>query len=273
MSLLQSIILGIIQGLTEFLPISSSGHLVILPYLLRWELPAESVFFDVLVQVATLLAVFINFWSDMVNIGRAFILGLLQRRPFATPMSRLGWFLILASFPAAIIGLTLRDVVKSVFVSPPVAAVYLLVTAALLTLAERLGKREKKFATISWRDAIWIGIFQALAIFPGISRSGATISAGMMRNLKRTAAARFSFLMSIPIMLAAGVGAGAEIAEHPDWFTLLPSFIPGFLAAAIVGYLSIRWLLKYLARFPLYLFAIYCAALGFVTLLLFYSGY
>ena len=247
MTLLQSIILGIVQGLTEFLPVSSSAHLVLVPYLLEWDIPAEQAFvFNVLVQVATLVAVIAYFWKDLIAILRG-----LAGRPAATqairePAARLGWFILLATLPAGVIGLAIKDLVEQAFASPIAIAGFLLVTAGLLVIAERAGKRNRALEALNWIDALWIGFGQAIAIFPGVSRSGATITAGMTRDLQRPAAARFAFLMSIPIMLAAGLLAALDLLEIPDFAQLLPVFIPGFIAATITGYLSIRWLLGFL---------------------------
>jgi undecaprenyl-diphosphatase len=267
MTLLQSILLGIIQGLTEFLPISSSGHLVIVPYLLGWDIPpTEAFIFNVLIQVATLLAVIVYFWSDLLKIGQAWVLGLLHKAPFQDPLARLGWYLILATLPAGVIGLALKNVVEQAFASPAATAFFLLATAFMLWVAERVGKRTRSLDSLNWKDALWIGFAQALAIFPGLSRSGATITGGMTRDLKRPEAARFSFLLSIPIMLAAGLVASLDLVKLPNLTSLLPTFIPGFIAAALVGYLSIRWLLGYLGRRPLYVFALYCAVFGIAIL-------
>jgi undecaprenyl-diphosphatase len=269
MTLLQSILLGIVQGLTEFIPVSSSAHLVIVPYLFGWQIPAAEAFiFDVLVQVATLAAVIVYFWQDLWSILRAWVSGLLHRAPFQDAQARLGWYLILASVPAGVFGLLVKDAVESAFASPVATALALFVTAGLLLAAERLGKRTRPMQSLNWKDALWIGSAQALAIFPGVSRSGATIAGGMGRDLQRPPAARFAFLMSVPIMLAAGGLATLDLLEMPGFASLLPVFIPGFLAAALTGYLSIRWLLGYLARRPLTVFAVYCAGLGLLTLLI-----
>ncbi len=269
MTLLQTILLGIIQGLTEFLPISSSGHLVILPRLLGWNLPAQDAFiFDVLVQVATLLAVIAYFWNDLWRIARAFARGAVRRRPFEEADSRMGWYLILATIPAGAVGLLIKDQVEAAFASPRAAGAFLLLTAALLTAAERLGKRSRGMETFSWGDALAMGAAQVLAIFPGVSRSGSTIVGGMLRDLERPAAARFSFLMSVPVMLAAGALALKDLLALPHLAQVLPPFLAGFAAAAIVGYWSIRWLLGYLTRHSLYAFAVYCALLGLLVLAL-----
>jgi undecaprenyl-diphosphatase len=268
MTVFQSILLGIVQGLTEFLPVSSSGHLVIVPHLLGWHIPANDAFvFDVLVQVATLVAVFAYFWRDIIGIIQAFLLGLIHRQPFADPLSREGWLIILATIPAGVIGLALKHAVEQAFSSLLATAIFLFVTAFLLLLAEWVGKRSRTIAQLSWAGALWIGLFQALAIFPGVSRSGATIAGGMTRDLQRPEAARFSFLMAIPIMLAAGLAASLDLIKIPNLGALLPAFIPGFITAAIVGYLAIRWLLRYLTSHPLYIFSIYVALLGLVALI------
>ena len=271
MNLLQSIILGIVQGLTEFLPISSSAHLVLVPYLLGWEFPENVAFvFDVLVQVATLFGVITYFWKDLIAILAAMWRGLLAKDLFGEPQARLGWLLLVATVPAGLFGLLVKDAIEAAFSNPAMTAVFLFVTAGLLVIAERVGKRSRELQQLTWWDAIWIGLFQAAAVFPGISRSGATIAGGMTRNLDRPPAARFSFLMSIPIMLAAGLLASTDLAQTPELTSLLPVFIPGFIAAGVVGYLSIRWLLHYLIRHPLYVFAIYCIGLGTLTLIVYW---
>ncbi len=268
MTLLQSIILGIIQGLTEFLPISSSAHLVIAPYIFGWQIPAQEGFiFDVLVQLGTLLAVIFYFRKDLYQIIVAVINGLIHRRPFSDSMSRLGWLLILATIPAVIAGVLFKDMVERAFGSPFAAGLFLLGTAALLVIAERVGKRNRSINTISWLDALIAGLFQAVSLLPGISRSGSTITGGMIRNLDRPSAARFSFLMSVPVMIGAGALALVDLIKSPSFTAQIPTLIVGFIAAAIVGYLSIRWLLSYLVKHPLYFFAIYCMALSIITII------
>lgn len=275
MSIFQSIILGIVQGLTEFLPISSSGHLVLVPYLLGWDIPeADAFIFDVLVQVATLAAVFAYFWEDLLTIASQMIQGLLKKEPFREPYARLGWLLLLSTLPAGVLGFLMKDMVEQAFASPRATAFFLFGTAILLLIAERAGKRSLELEEIRWQDALWIGFFQFLAVFPGVSRSGATIAGGMTRNLKRPAAARFAFLMSIPIMLAAGLMATVDLIQLGNTLSnsggsfaqLLLVFTPGFISAAVVGYLSIRWLIGYLKHHPLYIFAIYCTFLGLLIL-------
>jgi undecaprenyl-diphosphatase len=220
----------------------------------------------VLVQVATLIGVFGYFWRDIVAIVAAVLRGLATRRPFGDPLARLGWNIVLATIPAGLIGLTLKDTIESAFNNPLATALFLLGTAVLLIVAERAGDRVYSIEEVGWKDALLIGFFQALAVFPGVSRSGATITGGMVRELKRPPAARFAFLMSIPIMLAAGLLASLDLISTPHLVTMLPVFIPGFITAAVVGYIAIAWLLTYLTRHPLTVFAIYCILASLVTI-------
>ncbi len=267
MTIIQAIILGIVQGLTEFLPISSSAHLVIIPYLLGWQIPISEAFvFDVLVQLGTLAAVIIFFARDLWNIIREWIQGIFHRAPFGTFNARMGWFLIIATIPAGLLGITIKSQVEAAFNNPILTAALLYGTAVLLLVAEKVGKRSRDMQSMGWVDAIWIGVFQAISIFPGISRSGATISGGMTRNLDRPSAARFSFLMSIPVMLAAGLIGLLDLREIPEATTFLPVMAIGFLTAGVVGYFCIRWLLRYVSRRSFYPFIIYCAI--FATLVI-----
>jgi undecaprenyl-diphosphatase len=270
MTIFQSILLGIIQGLTEFLPISCSAHLVLTPYLFNWQIPIQDAFiFDVLVQLGTLLAVILNFWKDLYQVIKAVISGLLQRKPFADPMARLGWFLVLATIPALIAGLFFKDLVEKAFASPLAAGLFLLGTAALLVTAELVGKRNRQLENANWLDALLIGIFQVISLLPGISRSGSTISGGMIRNLDRPAAARFSFLMSVPVFLGAGLLAVLDLFKLPNFSGQLPTLLAGFITAAVVGYLAIRWLLSFLVKRSLYVFAIYSFCVSLLVVIVY----
>ncbi len=262
MTILQAFILGIVQGITEFLPISSSGHLVLVPYLLDWQLPEEQVFvFDVLVQIGTLVAVIIYFRQDLWSILSVTVSSL--KKPDATQKLevRLFIFIVLASVPAVIFGLLLKEVVRSAFSNPSITVLSLIFTAVLLIIAEQAGRRTKTFDQIGWLDALLMGLFQVLSLFPGVSRSGSTITGGMLRDLDRPAAARFSFLMAIPVMVGAGVVAALDLTSTPDLINFIFPLTVGFLTAAVVGYLSIHWLLRFLANHPLYYFSIFLIAL------------
>jgi len=259
----QSFILGIIQGATEFLPVSSSGHLVLAPWLLGWESPGLA--FDTVVHWGTALAVIAYFWRDWVSLASAALLSL-QKRSLENPTARLAWFILLGTIPAALVGFLLEDFFEGMFARPVAAAAFLLVTAALLTASERLGRRERDLDALTWRDALLVGLAQALAIFPGVSRSGATIAGGLARGLKREPAARFSFLLATPIILGAGLFKMLDLAQKGGLAAQIPTLAVGFAAAAAVGFGCIHFLLRYLKRRRLYPFAVYCAIAGLACL-------
>ena len=269
MTIFQAIILGIVQGLTEFIPVSSSAHLVLVPWLLGWELPADAKFvFDVLVQLGTLAAVIVYFWKDLVAIAVAVLTGLARGKPFGTPEARLGWLVVLATIPAVVLGLLFKDFFEAAFGSPTGTAALLLVTAAALVVAERVGRGTREVTGITWLDALLIGLAQAVSILPGVSRSGSTISAGRALGLARPAAARFSFLMSVPVMVGAGVVAGKDLVDVPNFSSYVLPIGLAMVVAGVVGFLCIRWLISYLGRGSLYGFAIYCAVFGLGCLVL-----
>jgi undecaprenyl-diphosphatase len=263
MGLLESLVLGIVQGITEFLPVSSSGHLVLLPAVLGWT-PAPLVF-DTTVHLATLLALLAVFWRDFVGLVVAWWRGLRHGRPLETPEARLAWWVILGTIPGALAGFLLEDYFAGLFGSPRAAGGFLLLTALVLVLAEWLGRRRRSLTGMGWLDALVIGIGQAAAIAPGLSRSGTTISAAMYRGLTRPEATRFSFILSAPIIAGAGLsqllklGGGAMPVGTAQ-------LLVGSLAAAVFGYLAIRLLLNYVRRHPFYPFAIYCAVVGILAI-------
>jgi undecaprenyl-diphosphatase len=269
MTLLQAIVLGVVQGGTEFLPISSSAHLVLVPWALGWQIDEAFTFpFDVLVQWGTLLAVMTYFRADLWAIVKGALIALGRGRPLSNPEARLAWLLLLSSLPAAALGLLAKPLVEASLLRPWVVSLFLLGTALLLLLGERLGRLASRIEDVGWRDALWIGLAQALSLFPGISRSGATIAGGLIRDLRRADAARFSFLMAVPVMIGAGLIALMDLFSQPALMAQLGALLAGFLAATFVGYLAIAWLLSYLRRGSLRGFAIYCAAVGVLGLIL-----
>jgi undecaprenyl-diphosphatase len=266
MNALQSIILGIVQGLTEFLPVSSSAHLVIVPNLFGWQIQQSQLFpFDVLVQVASLFALLIYFRHDLLVLASAFIRGLGKKDSFQNPDSKLVWYLIIATIPAGIFGLIFKPVIEEAFSAPKLVGLFLIGTALILVIAERIGKRNRNLSKMTWKDALWVGCFQVLALFPGISRSGATLTGGMTRDLNRPDAARFAFLISIPIMFSAGIMASLDLIQISEWRQFIPVYLPGLLASMLVSYLAIYWFLGYLKNHRLYIFAFYCLIIGLLT--------
>lgn len=265
MTLLEALVLGIVQGATEFLPISSSGHLVLVPWLLGWSKPGLA--FSALLHWGTVLAVLVVFHRDLY---RLLVAGLtsLRTRSLEDPQARVAWWIVLGTIPAAIIGYLFQDFFETLFSKPTIVAIFLLITSIVLWTSERVGAQNRTTEGMSWLDALLVGLAQAAAIAPGISRSGVTISAGLLLGVKRASAARFSFLLMVPATLGAGILSLIELASEGVLVSDLPLLAIGFLAAAITGYLAIRWLLVYLTRRPLTIFALYCASVGLGGLLL-----
>ena len=268
--IIQAIILGIVQGLTEFIPVSSSAHLVLVPWLLGW--PDAGFLFDTILHWGTLVALIVVFWRDYLKLIAGWFRTIGQRS-LADPDGRLAWLIIIGTIPVVITGLLLKDFVESLFTSARAVGFDMLVTAALLAISEQILKRwqqQRTLTDIRWLDAIFIGCFEALALAPGISRSGSTMAAGLMRGIRRTDAARFSFLLGTPAFLAAPLLQIADIVTGDvpiasvSWLPLLF----GFLAAAVVGVIAIRWLLRYLSNHSFYIFSIYCLVVGLITITL-----
>lgn len=274
MNLIQGIILGIIQGVTEFIPVSSSAHLVLVPWALGW--PAPGLLFDTMLHWGTLAAALTYFWRDWIAIIRGFFRSLTAKGPWrdapggrlADPESRLAWAIIIGTVPAVVLGALFNDFFESLFGTPRAVAAFLLVTAAILAVSERLGRRVRDLPALNLPDALVIGLGQAIAIAPGISRSGATIAAGLARGLTRDTAARFSFLLGTPVILGAGLMQLVDVFSSSDIVIYWPGIIAGTSAAAISGYLCIKLLLAYLRRGKLYAFAIYCLVMGVAALTL-----
>ncbi len=267
MTIINAFLLGIVEGLTEFIPVSSTAHLLIAQRLLH--IPSgDAVFaFLVLVQLGATLALIVYFWRDLISLIRAFF-----ARPFSTPENRLAWYIIIGTIPALIAGVLLKNAVQALFGTPLLeAGIRLLAAAILLFLAELLGRRLRNLGSITWLDALIVGLFQIFAVFPGASRSGSTISAGMLRQFDRASAARFAFLLAVPVSIAAGAYESLDVLKLPHLSSFLPVVAVGFVAAAIVGWFSVRWLLAYLTRHSLYLFAAYCAVVGIIVLVVHFA--
>jgi undecaprenyl-diphosphatase len=275
MTWIQALILGAVQGASEFLPISSSAHLVLVPWALGWELEPHSYFlFIIAIHWGTLAALILITWRELVHIARAAARSMARREWPASPDTRLAAILVVATLPAALAGVLLGEAVEQAFSDPTAVGRQLLGTAALLVLAEQVRDRRaagstgfRSFESVRLVDGLWIGLAQAVALLPGISRSGATLSAGMIRGLDRVQAVRFSFLLSVPILFGAGLVALADLAGGPGVAEFLPELGIGFLASGVVGFASIRWLLRYLSRASLRGFGLYCAGLGLTVLL------
>ena len=269
MSILQSIVLGLIQGITEFFPISSSGHLVIIPYFSGWDYPP--LYFTVTVHFATLLAVLTVLHRDAWRIIRGFVLGLFKKKWRKSVDFKMGLYIIIATIPAVLMGLFLNDLIESIFSKPLIVAVFLLVTAFILWGGEYRGRKVKQNKSLTYISSLASGIGQALAVFPGISRSGATISFARFFGIKREAAVKFSFLLSIPIILGSFVfelsRSGSSVFSGGENTVLL--LFAGLVSAYLAGFFAIKYLLYLTKKKNLNIFAIYCVCLS-IAIFVFY---
>ncbi|MGE5250649.1 MAG: undecaprenyl-diphosphatase UppP [Bacteroidota bacterium] len=271
MTTFQAFLMGIVQGLTEFLPVSSTAHLLVTQSLLRIPATDDTFAFAVLIQLGTLLSLFIFFWRDFLKILLAMLKGLRGRKPFEAADARLGWFVALGSIPALAVGFLLRNVIKDLFHEPLLeAGIRLLVTSLLLVAAELIARGSRHPDGMTWMDSLVVGIFQVLAIFPGASRSGSSITGGMIRGFSRPEATRFAFLLSAPLMLVAGAYQARAVIILPGTHKMLPLLFVGFVTAAVVGWLALLWFVRYVNRHSLYAFASYTGVVGLACLAAFF---
>ena len=255
MNYLDAVILGIVQGLTEFLPVSSSGHLVIFQKMLGFQPPGVT--FEVMLHLGTLVAIVAAFWDD--------VWGMIKK-----PTSRLVLLIVVGSIPAGLMGIFLKPLFEKAFESLSVVGTGLIITGLLLMLGERLNSRAwwgKGVEQVSWGDVLFIGLLQGLAITPGISRSGSTIAAGLLRGLDREFAARFSFLLAVPAIAGAGVLAAKEVFDAGIAGSAFLPYAVGAAVAAVSSYLAIRIVISLVRGGRLSLFSYYCWAVGILTLL------
>lgn len=278
MSILEAIILGIVQGLTEFLPISSTGHLTLagkFMNLISENHPEQWTAFIAVIQLGTMLAVLVYFWKDLINIIKDFVHdNIVKPVKYSEQMinSKLGWLIIIGTIPVVIIGLAFKDAIEGALTKNLyVIAASLIVLALILALAEKIAKFKKDIGNITVLDSIIIGIAQAISLIPGSSRSGTTITAGLFIGLKREGAARFSFLLSVPAVLASGVLQLYEALKFIDQ-TMAVNIIVATVVSGISGYLAIDFLLKYLKKNTTFLFIFYRIALGIFILILLFNN-
>jgi undecaprenyl-diphosphatase len=270
MTLVEAVVLGVVQGIAEFLPISSTAHLRVVPALLGWEDPGAA--FSAVIQLGTLLAVLVYFAGDMWAMARAAARGLRNGRPWESQEARLAWFIVIGTFPIGICGLALKKHIEGEWRSLYVIAASLILFGVLLWVAERLASFRKDMEQIGWVESQLVGLAQVVALIPGSSRSGTTMTAAMLLGLTREAAARFSFLLGIPAIGAAGVFELRELLKHGVSGAGLSTLVVGTLAAVVSGYLAIDLLLRYLRRNTMYVFIWYRIALGLLLLALLGAG-
>ncbi len=268
MSTLEAIVLGLVQGLTEFLPISSSGHLRIVPAMLGWEDPGAG--FTAVIQLGTMAAVLIYFRADLWRIAIAWLRELRTPIRQSSQDAKLGWFIVLGTIPISIFGFVFSDQIESGARSLYLIGSALILFSFVMVLAERVGAQRRALTEMNGRDGLFVGMAQALALIPGISRSGATISAGLLRGFDRVAAARYSFLLSVPAVVLSGLFELRKIGE--DGSASAGATAVATLVAFASGYLAIAWLLRYLSTHTLGVFVVYRIALGVLVLGLAGSG-
>jgi undecaprenyl-diphosphatase len=260
---LVAIILGLVQAITEFLPISSSAHLILAREVLNFS-TIDGLTFDVALHIGTLLAVVVYFWGDLRWLARGFLSSVARRTGAADPAARLSWYVIAGCVPAGLVGLFFEKPIENYLRHPSVIVFTLLAGAFLFLWVERRFRHEGEMSTLSLKQAVAIGAAQSLALIPGVSRSGITIVTGMMCGLRRDQAARFSFLMASPLMLAAGAKKMLDLAGQPISSSQMTVLAVGVATSAIAGWLVIRFLLDFLRRHGLDSFAYYRIALAIV---------
>ncbi|MFL6061358.1 MAG: undecaprenyl-diphosphate phosphatase [Marmoricola sp.] len=269
MSYLDAVVLGVVEGLTEFLPVSSTGHLTIAEKILGLTTDDKGVTaFTAVIQVGAIAAVLVYFFGDIWRIATAWLGGLVKPEYRGTLDHRMGWYIIVGSLPIAVVGLALRHVIEDDLRSLWIVAAGLIVWSAAILYAERVARQERSEEAITMRDAVVMGVVQCIALVPGVSRSGATISAGLVQGLDRVAATRMAFFLGVPALTAAGA---LEAVKHRHDIAWGPTVV-GTLVAFVVAYASIAWLLKFVAHHSIGKFVPYRLAVGAVLLVLLASG-
>ena len=268
MDLLRAVVLGVVQGLTEFLPISSSAHLAIVPKLLGWEDPGAA--YTAVVQIGTELAVILYFWRDIWTIGSGWVRGVFSASARQENEWRMGWFIIIGSLPIVVLGLLLQDLIDSEFRNLVVIGTTLIVLGVVLGLAERIGRKVKPLEQMNARDAVLLGLAQAGALVPGVSRSGATISMGLFLGYERAVATRYAFLLAIPAVVGAGVYKLKDIGGD-NTYGVGPTIV-GTVISFVVGLAVIHWLLRYVSTRSYAPFVAYRIGLGALVLILVGAG-
>ncbi len=266
---LKAVFLGTLQGLTEFLPISSSAHLRIFPELFGWGDPGAA--FTAVIQIGTELAVLIYFRKDIWRIGNAWVRSLFQPAWRGHQDARMGWFVIIGSLPIVVLGILLKDVIESDFRSLWIIGTTLIVMGIVLGIADRVGRTDRTMNRMTWQHAVYMGFAQAMALIPGVSRSGATISMARFLNYEREAATRFAFLLAIPAVVGAGLFELKEIPGGDNAYGPMPTLV-ATVVSFVVGYAAIAWLLRYVTTRSYLPFVIYRIVLGAGTLALTAAG-
>lgn len=268
MGFVEAVVLGLVQGLTEFLPVSSTAHLRLAPELFGWKDPGAA--YSAVIQLGTTLAVIVYFWRDLLRIAGAMFQGLRTKAPLGTPDAKLGWGVVLGTIPIGVAGLLLKKVIENEFRSLYVIALSLIILAVVLFVAERIAKHQRTINDIRMKDSVIVGCFQAIALIPGSSRSGTTLTGALFLGFKREDAARFSFLLSIPATVLAGIFELKHLLEAPDKPAM--ALVVGTVVAFGSGLTAIAGLLRFLRNRTTLIFIGYRIALGALLLVLLSKG-
>nr|WP_324129204.1 undecaprenyl-diphosphate phosphatase [Aeromicrobium sp.] len=266
---LRAVFMGVVQGLTEFLPISSSAHLAIIPQAIGWGDPGAA--FTAVIQIGTEVAVLLYFWRDIWAIGSGWVRGLFSAEARGAREWPMGWFIIIGSMPIVVLGIALKDVIERDFRSLWLIGVTLVVFGVVLGLADRVGGVSRRIEDLNWSHAVLLGLAQALALIPGVSRSGATISMGRLLGYERAAATRYAFLLAIPAVVGAGLFELREIPGGDNAYGVMPTIVATVVSFG-VGLAVIHWLLRYVSTHSFLPFVLYRIGLGGLTLALLGSG-
>jgi undecaprenyl-diphosphatase len=272
-TILQAIVLGLVQGITEFAPVSSSGHLILVPWMFGWHIvddPALNKTFDVALHMGTFVGAVIYFRHDLWVYIKAFFASC-AARAIRSPDERLAWALVIGTIPGVIAGVALESVIEDKLGQPVIIAVMLAVFGVVLYVVDRVARQARELDSVGVRTGLFVGVAQALALQPGVSRSGVTITASRLIGLNREAAARFSFLLALPIIAGAGAVKALDLAQH-GFQGYGPQFLAGFIAAGVSGFMVIWFLLRYLRTHNFLIFMIYRLAVAAVVILLVATG-
>ena len=275
MTVLQAIVLGIVQGLCEFLPISSSGHLILVPWLFNWHFlldnPGLNKTFDVALHLGTFVAVLVYFWREVVRLVVSWLRSI-AKRSLEEPEARLAWLLLVSTIPAAAVGVALENFITDQLGKPWIIAIAMIVFAGFMYLVDHIARLDRDIESLGWGGAILIGVAQALALIPGVSRSGVTMMAGLLLRFDRESAARYSFLLSIPVVGGAALYKALEVARDGLPAGTAVPFLAGMVSAALSGLVAIWFVLAYLKRHNFNLFVLYRIVVGVAILILIVAG-
>jgi undecaprenyl-diphosphatase len=265
LNFIQSIVLGLVQGFSEFLPISSSGHLILTREILKFPDPGKT--YDVIVHIGTLIALLAYFWKDLLEIGKGVFGNFREKKFYGTNDTNIFWFLIISTIPGALFGALFEDKLETIN-SPYIVSALLITFGLILFFSDRLGRKQLNISHLTWKHAVIVGVAQAIALFPGVSRSGITMTAALMLGFTREASARYAFLISIPITAGVCAYSTVKLLQSGPEIGMLMIYVAGLIASMISGFLCIKYLLEYLRKGTFSVFVVYRIIIGTTLIVL-----